>query len=399
MLELAAALPRILAAVQPLPSETIALADADGRILAADIDSPIDLPPFDNSAMDGYAVRSADFSGVTLPVELRLAGKVAAGEWLARDLHRGECVRIFTGSPLPPGADAVVMQEDTDAVPDRPDRIVVREPVRPRENARLRGEDVRAGTRLAAAGEKIMAGHIGLLAATGHSEVRVGARPVVGLLATGSELQPAGLPLAPGKIYESNRAMLAALIARAGGRPRVLPLVPDTLDATRAGLEAAFSGSDVVVTSGGVSVGEMDFVKAAFTELGGTLEFWKVAIKPGKPFVLGRWRDKILFGLPGNPVSAFVTFLLLVRPAILRLQGATDVELPTVPGVLAEPLANRADRRHFMRVSLESDGQVRSAGPQASHVLGSLAEADGLVDVPARTSYAAGVCVKVSRWP
>ena len=180
---------------------------------------------------------------------------------------------------------------------------------------------------------------------------------MVGLLATGSELQEPGQPLAPGRIYESNRLALAALMERAGAVPRTFPLVADVLAATSLALADAFNQCDAVVTSGGVSVGEMDFIKRAFEQIGGELQFWKVAIKPGRPFAFGRCRGKLLFGLPGNPVSALVTFLLLVRPALLRWQGATDVSLPVHPGVLAEPLVNHGERRHFMRVKVDSDRQ------------------------------------------
>jgi molybdopterin molybdotransferase len=180
--------------------------------------------------------------------------------------------------------------------------------------------------------------------------------------------------------------------------PKVFPLVPDTADATRRALATAFEECDVVVTSGGVSVGELDFIKSAFTELGGELQFWKVAIRPGRPFVFGQWRGKFLFGLPGNPVSAFVTFLLLVRPALRRWQGATDVHLPRQMGILAEPLANPGDRRHFLRVRIDTAGQVRSAGAQASHILNSLAAANGLLDLPPQSSLPAGAAVQVLNW-
>jgi molybdopterin molybdotransferase len=221
---------------------------------------------------------------------------------------------------------------------------------------------------------------------------------VVGLLATGSELTEPGQPLAAGRIYESNRAALAALVARTGAVPKTFPIVADVLDGTRQALAAAFNQCDAVVTSGGVSVGEYDFLKRAFEQIGGELAFWKVAIKPGRPFAFGRLRGKLLFGLPGNPVSALVTFLLLVRPALLRWQGATGVSLPAHPAVLVEPLANQGERRHFMRVKVDSAGKVYSTGIQASHVLSSLAAANGLVDVPAHTTLAAGSAVAVLRW-
>jgi molybdopterin molybdotransferase len=360
----------------------------------------LDLPPFDNSAMDGYAVRAADVTTAKSesPVNLRLRGRVAAGESFAAEVAAGECVRLFTGSPLPRGADAVVMQEDT-----RPDvsdagRVLICDSAKPGENVRRRGTDVERGAVLAKAGEVLSIGKISLLAATGVAEISTGKQPRVGLLATGSELREPGQTLSPGQIYESNRLTLAELVRRAGGLPKIYPLVPDRPDATRQALEIALAESDVVVTSGGVSVGEMDFVKAAFEELGGELQFWKVAIRPGKPFVFGRWRERFLFGLPGNPVSAFVTFLLLAHPALRRWQGAADVVLPVHPGTLAEPLANPGERRHFMRVQMDAAGNVFSAGAQASHALFSLAAANGLVDVSPRTTLAAGKNVAVLRW-
>jgi molybdopterin molybdotransferase len=400
MLELEDALARILAAVPPPTAESIPLSDAAGRVLAERVQSPIDLPIFDNSAMDGYAVRASDVASAKpeSPARLRLAGKAAAGEVFAGKVVAGLCVRLFTGSPLPHGADAVVMQENTRVEPNAAGEVLFLSPARPGENVRLRGEDIKRGATLAEAGDILTLGRISLMAAGGLMRVSVGRQPVVGLLATGSELKEPGQPLAPGQIYESNRIALAALVRRAGALPKVFPLVADSLAATRRALAAAFSRCDAVVTSGGVSVGEMDFIKRAFEEVGGALEFWKVAIRPGRPFVFGRCREKLWFGLPGNPVSAFVTYLLLVRPALLRWQGATDVFLPAYPGVLAESLANHDARRHFMRVKVDAAGRIRSAGVQASHVLSSLAAANGLVDLPAHTTFAPGTAVPVMRW-
>ena len=400
MLALEEAQNRILNFIRPRPAEAIALDQAHGRWLAAEVLSPMDLPVADNSAMDGYAVRAAEVisASESSPVALTLCGQVAAGAVFAGELRPGGCVRVFTGSVLPAGADAVVMQEDTRMTATDPKVIDFLCAVRPRENVRLGGEDVKRGAVLGQIGDRVTSGRLALLAAVGTTEVAVTRRPVIGLLATGSELVEGGRPLAPGMIYESNRVGLAALATRAGAAPIVYPLVLDTLAATRASLERAFSECDAVVTTGGVSVGELDFVKAAFAEMGGVLDFWRVAIKPGKPFVLGRWREKLLFGLPGNPVSAWVTFLMLVRPALLRWQGAREVALPTMIGRLTEALVNRGDRRHFMRVVLEADGSVCSAGAQASHRLGSLARANGLVDVPPETTLPAGTEVSVVGW-
>ena len=400
MLELEEALARVLAAVPAPMSESVALSEAAGRVVTEQVRSPVDLPIFDNSAMDGYALRAADVASAKpdWPAHLRLTGKVAAGEVFVGEVTAGTCVRLFTGSPLPPGADAVVRQEDTRVEPSGTGEVLILAPAARGENIRPRGGDVKHGATLAEAGEHLTVGRIGLLAAAGLTPIRAGRQPVVGLLATGSELREPGQPLAPGQIYESNRIALAALMERAGAIPRSFPLVADVLAATSLALAKAFDKCDAVVTSGGVSVGEMDFVRRAFEQIGGELQFWKVAVRPGRPFAFGRCRGKLLFGLPGNPVSALVTFLLLVRPALLRWQGAADVSLPAHPGVLAEPLANDSERRHFMRVKVDPAGRIYSVGAQASHVLSSVAAANGLVDVPANTTLTAGAGVSVLRW-
>jgi len=398
MLALEEALDRILSATEPLGSESIAVLDAAGRILSERVPSPLDLPPFDNSAMDGYAVRASDLESASVerPVSLRLCGRAAAGELFKGSVAPGACVRVFTGSPMPEGADAVVMQEDTKADPNGPSSIHVLDRVLPWENIRLRGEDAKAGDLLLSAGDRVSAAGIGLLAATGLTTVTVGRRPVVGILATGSELIDAGTPLQPGRIHDSNRPMLAALVSQAGGVAVGFPRVRDSIDETTAALRRGLDLCDVLVTSGGVSVGDLDFVRNAFSNLGGSLDFWQVAMKPGKPFLSGRLGAKHMFGLPGNPVSAFVTFVVLVRPALLRLQGAANVTLPTSRGQLVESLSNSGDRRHFMRVQVDSSG-VHATGTQASHVLTSLAKANGLVDVPPRTTFNAQTTVTVLR--
>jgi molybdopterin molybdotransferase len=400
MWSLEQAVEHILAALPPPTSETVPLSEALGRVALEPVVSPMDLPRFDNSAMDGYAVRAADVVGASSgrPVALRLRGQVAAGEVFSGTIETGECVRLYTGSALPGGADAVVMQEDTRIEASEAKVVQVLAGVKPLENVRLRGEDVKSGAPVLRPGERISAARLSLLAALGVGDVRVGRSPRIALLATGNELREPGQPLGPGQIYESNRLTLAALTRSTGASTLLYPLVPDTLRATEQALEQALTEADIVVSSGGVSVGGLDFVKPAVQQLGGELGFWKVAIKPGKPFVFGRIGPKFLFGLPGNPVSAFVTFLLLVRPALLRWQGAVEVSLPGHPGVLDEALSNQGDRRHFVRVCVDLAGRVRTAGVQASHVLGSLAACNGLVDVPPATRLSAGTAVTVLRW-
>lgn len=402
MLELEKAVETILASVPAPKSAVIPLADAYRRVAWEKIQASTALPPFDNSAVDGYAVRAADVASANSqnPVRLQLSGKIAAGEHFRGELSAGQCIRIFTGSTLPAGADAVIMQEDTRTEPTRPGEMLFLDSAKPWENVRFRGEDVHLGAPVLRPGQILGAAQIGLLAACGVARVSVTQRPSVALLATGSELkEPAGESgLAPGQIYESNRAALTPLIAAAGGVPKIFPIVPDNAEATRAALAGALSECDLIVTCGGVSVGQMDFVKSAFEDLGGQLQFWKVAIKPGRPFVFGRRGEKLLFGLPGNPVSAFVTFLVLARPALLRWQGAEEIGLPICRGLLAEPISNPDHRRHFIRISLDSEGFVRLAGTQASHILSALAAANGLLDVPPKTTWAAGTTVQVLRW-
>lgn len=400
MLELEEALSRVLGLIRPAPPESLPLSQALGRFAAEPMHAPIDLPSFDNSAMDGYAVRAPDVASARAetPVKLRLTGRVAAGELFSGAVESGCCVRLFTGSALPGGADAVVMQEDTRPVPNEPEHVFVLDSAKPWENVRLRGEDIRAGALLVQTGERLTPARLELLAACGLGQVRVGRAPRVALLATGSELSEPGGELKPGQIYESNRVGLAALCQSVGAIPKIFSLVPDSLAATREALTQAFERCDLVVTSGGVSVGEFDFVKQAFEDSGGELQFWKVAIKPGRPFVFGRRDEKVLFGLPGNPVSAMVTFLLLVRPALLRWQGAAETSMPMQPGVLSEPVHNPDNRRHFIRVRVDNTGKVSSAGTQASHMLSSLAAANGLLDMPPQTLLAVGASVSVLHW-
>ena len=396
MLSLEEAVERSLAAAPLLGSEIVPLADAGGRFVVSPLKAEVSLPGFDNSAMDGYAARSADLNGATTesPVELSCIGVIPAGAHPVDKVGEGTCMRIFTGSPIPRGADAVIMQEDC-STPGDDHTVRCNDSIKPWENIRLKGEDVREGDPLITAGMRITAGTIGLLAATGHHSVEVGLRPKVGLVTTGSELvEPPG-ELQPGEIYESNRAMLASLVSKANGLPTPYPIVPDTLEATVAALGRAFAENDAVLTSGGVSVGDHDHVRPAIERLGGSLDFWKVAVKPGKPFVLGQVGGKPVFGMPGNPVSAIITYLLMVRPALLKMQGASEWRLAKRSGRLADELVNKGDRRHFVRVTIDDLGLVRSVGGQRSHMLGSLAKSNSLVDLPPGSRLAKGDPVDV----
>jgi molybdopterin molybdotransferase len=398
MLELEQAIAHILELIPKPQRERVSLANAHRRILAESISAKIDLPAFDNSAMDGYALRSSDVvhASKDRPVGLKLLGRIEAGKNFSDAVAPGMCVRVFTGSLLPKDADAVVMQEDT--LPSEAGEILVTDSVKPWENVRFQGEDIKKGTLLADNGDLLGVGKLSLLAAAGIAQVETAMQPRVTVLATGSELREPGEPLAAGQIYDSNRVGLSVLLRQAGASPSVMPLVVDIRTAVRTALETAFSQSDAIVSSGGVSVGEMDFIKTALADIGGKVEFWRVALKPGRPFVLGRYQEKLFFGLPGNPVSALLTFLLLVRPAVLRWQGAKDVSLPRVPGTMGERFRNSGPRRHFIRVKIDADGKVFSAGDQNSHILNSLAASNGLVDVPPETTLEPGTRVQVFRW-
>jgi molybdopterin molybdotransferase len=392
---------KILASISPLPAETLPLSEALGRFLADAVRSTVDLPPADNSAMDGYAVRSQDIASARAesPVALRLIGASPAGLVFDKTVEAGACVRVLTGSVLPAGADAVVMQEDTRRDDGDASQILFLDKAAPWENCRLRGEDVKTGAMIAEAGEKLTAPRLSYLAAAGIASVRSARRPVVGLLATGNELREPGAPLPPGAIYESNRIGLAALATQTGAIPKIYPLIPDDLAATKSALERALAECDAVITTGGVSVGDADWVKTAFAEIGGQLELWKVAMRPGKPFAYGSCKEKPFFGLPGNPASALVTFIVLTRPALLRMQSARYIVGQTFPAILAQPLSNPGPRRHFMRVALDARGSATSAGNQSSHILSALAHSAGLVDVPPQTTLPAGATVQLIPWP
>lgn len=389
------ALERVLGALTPVEAISLPLTDCLGACLAGELEACVDLPGFDTASMDGYAVRSADLgdAGGVLPIQF----EVAAGQAADRALAPGQCARILTGAPMPAGADAVVMQEDTERVPDGRIRFTARP--RPWENVRFRGEDFRSGARVLSAGRRLGPPQLALAAAAGHGRLSVHRRVRVAVLVSGDELRPPGSPLGPGEIHDSNSVLLRSLLQAADADVLRVARLADRLDETLAGLESAVSEADLVVTAGGASVGDRDFLRPAWEGLGGRLEFFRVALKPGKPLFFGSLRGVPLIGLPGNPVSALVTAVLVVLPALRRLQGDACVGSPSVPGTLAAPLSNPGDRRHFMRVILNQDGQVRSAGVQASHILGPLAGANGLVDVPPGTHWTAGTPVRVLRWP
>ncbi len=364
-------------------TDPVSTFDADGWVLAQDLVSPLQVPPNDNSAMDGYAVRVADLvAGTPLPVSQRIA---AGAEGVP--LAPGSVARIFTGAPVPSGADAIVMQEDAQVESDG--RVLFKAVPPAGQHIRRSGEDVARGAVVLSRGRRLDAAALGMAASIGLAQLPVARRPRVALFSTGDELVlPGDVPpgqMKPGAIYNSNRFFLRTLLLRLGCEVTDLGAVPDRLDATVQALQTAAQGNDLIVTSGGVSVGEEDHVKPAVQSLG-TLELWQLAIKPGKPFAYGRVAGSHFIGLPGNPVSSFVTFLLLVRPFILRLQGATDFE-PRPMQLRADFTWAKADkRREFLRARRNAVGGLDLFANQSSGVLTSMVWGDGLVDVaPGRT--------------
>lgn len=382
------ALSRLLAAARPAAEqETLALSDALGRVLAAPLVSPLRVPPHDNSAMDGYAVRVADVeaAGVGLPVSQR----VPAGSQPTA-LEAGTAARIFTGAPIPPGADAVVMQERCRA---KGDAVIVEHMPRPGENIRRAGEDIADGAVVLPAGKRLVAQDLGLAASIGVPALTVFRRLRVATFFTGDELTTPGEPLRPGAIYNSNRYVLRGQLEALGCEVREIGIVRDDLAATREALRQAARDADLVLTCGGVSVGEEDHVKAA-VEAEGALEAWKLAIKPGKPLAWGRVGEAAFIGLPGNPVSSFVTFVALVQPYIRARQGE-PAAVPRALPMRADFAWPRADqRREFLRVRRNERGGLDLYPQQGSGVLSSCSWADGLVSNPPGQTIAEGDVVQ-----
>lgn len=350
------------------------------RVLAADVVSGVDVPPWDNSAMDGYAVRAEDTAAA--PVTLRLLGTVGAGAVAADAVTPGAAIAVMTGAPIPSGADAVVMLEDTDRA--RTGAVRVELAARPGQHVRRRGEDVARGEVVLRAGTALSPAAIGLLGSLGRTEVSVARPPRIAILGTGDEVIRPGTPLRPGQIWSSNHLSLRGLVLAAGATPVDCGTAPDDLDATLRALRAAARDADAILTTGGVSVGHFDVVKEAFAALGAGIDFWKVNMKPGKPLAFGTLGDggPVLFGLPGNPVSCVVNFLQFVRPWIRRALGDPRPYLPVVTATLLDDLRDGPGRARLFRVSLEEapDGSVRarSAGLQSSGVLTGLVRGHGL---------------------
>jgi molybdopterin molybdotransferase len=387
------ALTRILADAQPVSgADMLPIGECRHRVLASDVHSGIDVPPADNSSMDGYALRFTDYAAGQR--HFTVAQRVVAGS-VGEALQPGTAVRIFTGAELPPGADTVVMQEDARAFDGA---VEFGEGVRAAANVRPRGQDIGAGSRVVESGTRLTPAHIGLLASVGLSQVPVLPSLRVATLSTGNELVEPGRPLGPGQIYNSNRYMLAGMLEDLGMTVVDMGIVPDDPEGTRRLLSQAAEAADVVLSTGGVSVGEEDHVKGAVEALG-QLQLWKLAIKPGKPLAYGRVAGKPFFGLPGNPSSVFVTFTVIARPYLLRMQGLkSDIRLTEIQAAAGFDWPKPGKRQEYLRARLETHGNgavVRLHPNQSSGVLASVAWGNCLVVVPVGAVFRMGESVSV----
>ncbi|WP_141586880.1 gephyrin-like molybdotransferase Glp [Actinomadura sp. WMMA1423] len=394
-------LTEILGSVPALPPLDLALLEAHGTVLAEPVSAPVPLPPFDNSAMDGYAVVAADIAAATeaAPVSLPVVGDIVAGDSGVSAIRPGLTARIMTGAPLPAGADAVIPVEWTDGGNAT---VRISRPAPPGNYIRRAGEDVLAGQVVAEAGTRLSAPQIGMLAAVGRSRVTVRPRPRIVVVSTGDELREPGTSLAPGQIWESNSFMLTAAVVEAGGVGFRQTTVQDEPGKVLEMLHDQLVRADAIVTTGGVSMGTKDVVKEVLTGTG-TVGFHKVRMRPGKPQGFGLLEGTPIFTLPGNPVSAYVSFQVFVRPALLAMQGLPPEPLPTVSAVLAEDVKSPAGLRHFLRGRLSSNRgfhTVTVSDVQGSHQLGSLASANALIEIPEDVeTMPAGSHAEVMRLP
>lgn len=378
----------VLSAATKLPSTEVALVDIDGYVLAEDITAGHNVPPFDNSAMDGYALQAADIAGAgeDNPASLELIDEQPAGKSTDIKVVPGTAIKIMTGAPVPAGADIVVPVERTHFAGDR---VEIPAPLRIGANIRKAGEDMAAGSLAASAGTVVNPAIVGLLASLGYSRIKVTDKPKVAVIGTGNELVAVDQPLAPGKIRDSNSYALTAQARACGARVTRLGVAGDTKASVDNLVKKALADADVVVTSGGVSVGDYDFVKDVMTDLGAQLKFWGVRQKPGKPLAFWVLKDKLIFGLPGNPVASMLCFEEYVRPALLKMMGRTKLLRPVVVARLTHDLKKKPGRTHFIGVRVEATDSPYKAtvnGRQGSGIIKSLAGADGVAIVPADVS-------------
>jgi molybdopterin molybdotransferase len=400
MLSVEEARHRVLEAVEPLVPDDVLIRDAHGLVLAQTLIAPHPLPRFDNSAMDGYAVRNEDVASASErePVRLDLVGEVRAGDPGEVEVAPSTAARIMTGAPLPPGSDTVVPVEETE---EAEGGVLIKASKTRGEHVRPAGDDLAEGAELARAGSELGPGEVALLATMGFSPVSVRRGPKVAVLVTGDELVPPESQPGPGQIRDSNSVALRALVQAAGGETVSFPPVPDDPAATLDAFKRAGELSELVVSSGGVSVGGYDFVKPVIEELG-SIDLWRVAMQPGKPVVLGRIGDTPFLGLPGNPVSIHIGFEQFVRPAIRKMRGCRSLLRPMLRAKLTETITKRPGRLHFVRVRLESsdEGWLASpTGPQGSHIQSSLIDCNGVVPFgPNETRWESGSEVTVEVW-
>ena len=395
MLTVEEARQRMLDTITVLPTEAVGILDSLGMVLAEDVYASENIPPFDNSAMDGFAVVAADVVDVSKarPVRLSVVETIQAGYAPTASIQRGSAAQIMTGAMMPEGADAVVMKEVTELDGKQ---VTIFEEVDPDENVRFTGESVKQGDLVMSQGKLIRPQEIAMFAALNRSEIEVYKRPKVAVVSTGDELTPLGEPLAAGKIRDSNRYGICAQIEEAGCYPIDMGIARDDEAETERKFRKALEGADALITSGGVSVGEFDVVKTVLSKLG-EINFWRVAMKPGKPQAYGIADGKPIFGLPGNPVSSLVVFELFVRPALLKMGGHSELLRPTFKAVLEEEVSNSDGRVSFMRSVITSrDGKyyAKTTGPQGSGILHSLVLANGFIVIPAGATIAAGETVE-----
>ena len=404
MLSVEDALGRVLAAFEPLPPERVPVLETLGQVLAEDIYADMDIPPLTNTAMDGYAVQAADTAGASpeQPVRLRIVYDLAAGYTTDVAVTPGTAIRIMTGAPLPPGADAVVRFEDTERDGEW---VHIFKGVPVGKNVRQAGEDVQKGALILPRGTEIRPQEVGMLAALGHKEAWGHRRPRVAILSTGDEVIEVDAPWRPGKIRDANSYSNAAQVVRYGGVPLLLGIARDDVAELTAKIRAGLEqGADLFLTSGGVSVGDFDVVKTVLAAEG-EMGFWRVRMKPGKPLAFGHIQSIPLLGLPGNPVSAMVSFELFARPAILKMLGKTRLAKPTVEATLLDEIRRKDNRRHYLRVMLEKrDGGyfARLTGDQGSGILLSMVKAQGLAIIPEDADHlpaGARVQVMMLDWP